>query len=164
MDNEAAMTTSRAMMELSILSAEASQQEFDDVAVELLGRGIPAEIVTRLKQVWEVTKRLAGEVIALGKILVGKILEFVRAHPGLAIGLAIGAAAAAMVASIPILGSILAPITSVAMTAYGAGVGATIDNNAASIDPFSAAVGLAKAFFEFLATIFNGIVVYWMEK
>jgi hypothetical protein len=42
-----------ALLELSLISAETSGASFDDVMVEALKRGIPAEIATRLAEIWQ---------------------------------------------------------------------------------------------------------------
>jgi hypothetical protein len=57
------------------------------------------------------TKKVAGKVFAVGKIVLLKILEFVKAHPflvvGAGIGAVIGVAIAGLITSIPFLGASL---------------------------------------------------------
>lgn len=59
-----------------MLNAERLQAEFDDVVIDGVKRGIPSEILTRLKEIWEATQEIAGEVIAIGKIIVMSIIDF----------------------------------------------------------------------------------------
>lgn len=98
------LTKEQGLFELTLLNAEMSREQFDDFIVMGLNRAIPAEIITRLQSLWDFTKEIAGEVVVIGKIIVQKIIEFVKANPKLAIGLALGAAVGALIASIPFLG------------------------------------------------------------
>lgn len=123
----AELTKERGMFELTLLNAEVSREQLDDVLVIGLNCGIPPEIMTRLESVWGMTRTIAGEVVAIGKIVVVKIFEFLKANPNLTIGIALGAAVGALIAGIPFLGAMLAPLSTVLSMTYGAAVGATID-------------------------------------
>lgn len=147
-------------VELTLLNADHSLDRFDDVLVEALALGIPTEIVTRLEAVWTVTKRVAGEVIAIGKIIVSQILAFLKANSGISVGVALGAAVGVLVATIPILGPLLAPISAKISMLWGAGIGATFDAGMPSSDPFVAAMQLANKFFELLRSIFVAVSEY----
>ena len=155
------ISSGQAHFELTLMNAESVTADFDDVVVSGIRRGIPPELLTRLKALWEQTKVVAGEVVAFGRIIVQKIVDFLLANPKLAIGLAIGAAVSALIASIPFLGAVLAPISTWVATLYGAGVGATMQQGDFSGSPMSAAIELASKFFELLVSIFNGIAQYW---
>ena len=98
------------MLELSMINAEVKERDFTETIVELLNRNIPTEIVTRLKELWEATKTLAGEVIRIGKIIVHKIIDFVRANPNLTVGLALGAAVSSLVGMVPFIGASIQPL------------------------------------------------------
>jgi hypothetical protein len=158
------MQPTLALFELTMLNAESSDSEFDDVVVEGVRRGIPVEVLTRLSELWSQTKLVAGEVIAVGKIIVKKIVEFLLANPNLVIGIALGAAVTALISSIPFVGSLLAPIVATISMLYGAGVGASMQAGDFSGSPFSAAKQLALKFFELLASIFNAVSEYWVSK
>lgn len=163
MTNHAALASDEALMEISLLNAEAKSMTFDDFAVEALSLGIPPEIVTRMKTLWSATKQIGGELVKIGKILIGKIMEFLHKHPGLTVGLAIGAAASALIASIPFLGALLAPLTTPLITGFMGGIGATYDKTGtATSDPIQAAVALAEAFFEFLVMVFRAVSSYFV--
>jgi len=152
------------LLELSMLNAEVKEQDFTETMVELLNRNIPTEIVTRLKELWEATKTLAGEVIRIGKIIVQKIVDFVRANPNLVVGLALGAAVSSLVGMVPLIGPALQPIATVIGSIYGAGVGSQMDSGQ-PVDPLVAgAIKLAKEFFELLASIFNAVKEYWITN
>ena len=151
----------KALFELTLLNAECSDTEFEDVLIDSLKRDIPAELVTRLAEIWTQIKVVAGEVIAVGKIIVRKILDFLLANPKLAIGIAVGAALSALVAGIPIIGYFLGPMVATVSMLYGAGIGAAMQTGDNSLSPYSAAIELAHKFFELFTSIFNGVSEYW---
>ena len=159
-----ALEPKRALFELSILNAECSDREFEDVLLESLKRNIPPEIVTRLKDLWAQTKLIAGEVIAIGKIIVGKIVDFLLSNTHVMIGIALGAVLSSLILSIPILGFLLKPLAgtvSAISTMYWAGVGASMQVGDNSLSPMSATIELAKKFFEMFSSIINGVTEYW---
>lgn len=151
----------QALFELTLLNAESSDAEFDDVVITALKKDIPAEVITRLAELWTLTKVVAGEVVAIGKIIVGKIIEFILANPKLIIGIAIGAAATALVSAVPLLGPFLASLVAIPFMIYGASVGASMQIGDYSMSPVTGAIELANKFFELLAAIFNGVAEYW---
>ena len=159
--NSIKLGTEQATFELTLLNAELAKTRFDDVVVSGIKLGIPPELLTRLKELWEQTKVVAGEVIAIGKIIVRKVIDFLLANPKLTIGLAIGAAISVLISGIPFIGPILAPISLLLATLYGAGIGAAMQKGDYSGSPFTAAIELAHKFFELIAIIFNAVAQYW---
>ena len=97
----AGFTQEQGMFELSMLNAETSEAEFEEVIIEGIKRGIPTEILTRLKELWEMSKEVAGEAVAIGKIIVMAIIEFIKANPMITVGLILGAAVSTLVLGIP---------------------------------------------------------------
>lgn len=156
-----ALKPEQGMFELTLLNAEISTTSFDDTVVDALDRGIPPELVTRLKELWEQTKLIAGEIVAIGKIIVRQIIDFLKANPKLTIGLALGAAVGALVGGVPLIGPLLQPLSTMIATLYGAGVGAALQNGDSSGSPFTAAIELAKKFFELLMNILNAVAGYF---
>jgi hypothetical protein len=136
-----------ALLELSLLNAETSSASFDDIIVEALKRGIPPEIATRLSEIWQKAWTIGGELVSVGKIIVTKILDFLIANPKVAIGAALGACATTLVAGVPFIGPLLAPLVSSIFMLYGAGVGAAAQGGDYSMSPLSAVFGLAQKFF-----------------
>lgn len=153
----------QALFELTLLNADSSQAEFDDVVIDSLRRGIPPELVTRLSELWTQTKVVAGEIVAVGKIIVRKIVDFLMANPNIAIGIALGAAVTALVSGIPFIGPLLAPLVGTISILYGAGVGAAMQEGDDSMSPLAAATALARKFFELLEAIFNAVAEYWVS-
>ena len=145
------LDSEQAMLELSLLNAETSGQSFDDVVLESLRGGIPPEVLTRMQELWERTKEIGGEVIEVGKIIVMKIIEFLKAHPQLMASLAIGAAAFLLTQAIPFIGPLLAPLVAIITTFYAFG----------TISTFEESTELAKQFFKLLVEIFNAVTKRW---
>jgi hypothetical protein len=158
------MLPEQALFELTLLNAEKLQEEFEDVVIEGVKRGIPPEILTRLKDLWEITQDIAGELIAVGKIIVLAIIDFLKANPTLLAGMALGAAVSSLVSTIPFLGPLLLPLSMVISTLYGAGVGAAMQEGDYSASPTTAAIALANKFFELLRLILKGISQYWKAQ
>jgi hypothetical protein len=154
----------QALFELSMLNAEQLQIEFEEVVIEGMKRGIPAEILTRLKDLWEATQDIAGEIIAIGKIIVLAIIDFLKANPTLLAGMALGAAVSSLVLTVPFLGPLLLPLSMLISTLYGAGVGAAMQEGDYSASPITAAIALANKFFELLRLILKGISQYWKTQ
>lgn len=147
------MNAEQGLLELSILNASYVKRDFSDVVVEMLKRGVPPEIVTRLEDLWKATKVIAGEVINVGRIIVIKILEFANENQKIAIGVALGAAVGALTALIPFIGPIIAPFAAVIVAVYG-GINVSGDG----------IFTLANKSFKLLADIINSTVYYWKEK
>lgn len=151
----------RALLELTVLSAEQSDHTFEDIFLAGTKYGIPPEILTRLQWVWDQTRVVAGEVLEIGKLIVAEIMKFLEANRSIAVGAAIGAATGALVAMIPFIGPIIAPLTAVIGMVYGAGVAAALQKGDKSGSPFTAAFALAQKFFELFATIINAVAKRW---
>lgn len=157
------LTEEQAMLELSMLNAERANIEFDEIVVEGLKRGIPAEILTRLQQIWDATQEIAGEVVAIGKIIVIEIMNFLKANLTIAAGIAIGAAVSSLLLMIPFIGPLLLPLTTLLATLYG-GVGAAMQKGDYSASPLTAAIALADKFFEVFILIMKAVSKYWKSK
>ena len=155
------LSSEQALFELSMLNAERLQTEFDDIVVEGVKRGVPPEILTRLKDIWEATQDIAGEIIAIGKIIVMAIIDFFKANPTLTAGMALGAAVSSLILAIPFLGALLLPLATLLATLYGAGVGAAMQEGDYSASPLTAAIALADKFFEMLRIILMALSQYW---
>lgn len=158
----AVLTKEKGMFELTLLNAEVSREHLDDVLVRGLSYGIPPEVMTRLESIWSMTKTIAGEVVAIGKIVVMKIFDFLKANPNLTIGIALGAAVGVLIGGIPFLGTILAPLSTAISMLYGAAVGSSLDTGGNPSDPHVAVALLAKKFFELLQDIFLSVREYFL--
>ena len=105
-----AMTLPQARLELALWQAEADMASSSNLYIRLTEMGLPSEVAIRLKELLEVVKPIGEKMVSIGKIIVLKLIEFIEKHPNLLTGIALGAAVSSLLASIPFLGPILAPI------------------------------------------------------
>lgn len=104
------VTLPQARLDLALWQADADMSSSSDLYIRLTEMGLPSEVVIRLKSVLEIVKPIGDKMISIGKIIGLKLIEFIEQHPRLATGVALGAAVSLLIASIPFLGPILAPI------------------------------------------------------
>lgn len=147
------MSVSTAQMEIIDLNIEAQNLDETEIFVWLDQMGVPLEVNTRLKDLWKTTKRIGDQVISFGKIIILKIVEFIKTNPHAAIGMLLGAAVGSLVALIPWIGPLLAPLTATIGAAYGFIQGVRLDNPDAATS-FEGLILLAKEFFRQVAEIF----------
>lgn len=160
-----AMTPAQANMDLTIWNAEAEALASSDLYLWLRESGLPSDVAIRLKGLVDMTAKVADRTISIGKIILLKIIEFVKAHPNLAIGIALGAAIGALVLMVPFLGPLLAPITMAIGATIGALAGQRLDSGKTGkfseenplISIPQDAIEIAKAFFELLIAVFNAV-------
>ena len=145
------ISSDHAMLEMTLLSAETTDTSFEDVVVESVSKGIPLEILTRLKDLWEKKQVIGDEIIYVGKIVVLKIVEFLKSHPKLTASLAISAAVYYLSHAIPYLGPVLAPVL-----AAIAGLASLVLTSS-----FDECVQMARDFFATLVSIFNAVAGRW---
>ena len=157
------LTRQEGALELSILSAESAKVSFDQVLAEMLKEDVAPEVLTRMEQLWDTTKTIGGEVVQVGKLIVIKILEFVKSHPRFAIGVTIGAAIGALFALVPFIGPMLQPLAIAVGALIGGLTGTGIDFPVEAKSPMSAAIVIAREFFAFFAQILNAIRDYWVS-
>ena len=104
------ISKAQAELELALMQAESDSMASSDLYLWLRECGLSPEIAVRLKELVNVTQRIGNKVVSIGKLIVMKLRDFLIAHKNLAIGTVLGAAVASLVAAIPLLGSILAPL------------------------------------------------------
>ena len=156
------LSTAQANLKLAIWNAEANSVTSSELYVQIQELGLPEEVVSRLHELVSFTQRVAGKVFSIGKIVLLKILDFVKAHPfliaGAGIGAVIGAAIAGLITSIPFLGQILAPVAAIlgiTIAAVGAVVGPRLDKQFQGVG--EDIVEIAQQFFSLLANVMNMI-------
>ncbi|MDR3299438.1 MAG: hypothetical protein LBU43_05430 [Candidatus Accumulibacter sp.] len=122
---------------------------------------LPREAAIRLEALAEVSRKIGGKVVAIGKIIVLKLLEFVRQNSGLAIGVALGAALSVLIAGIPFLGPLLAPVALAFGVTVGAIAGHRVDKGATGpvgiIGIAQEIIEIAQAFFALPIAIFHAL-------
>lgn len=141
----------RAKLDLSYLNAEIEVDSFDNFVAYGIERGISRELLTRLRDLWDTTKQVGSELIQVGKIIVIKIFDFLKANPKLGSSLAIGGVVYLLTNSIPGIGPLLAPITGTlaALLAY------------AKQADLEQTIQLARDFFQLLIDIFKAVELRW---
>jgi hypothetical protein len=149
-------------LKLALWQAEAESTTSSQFYVELQKFGLPKEIVSRLHELISFTKKITGKVFAIGKILLLKIIEFVKAHPlmitGAGIGYVISAVIAGLITSIPFLGTILAPLATllgITITMTGMVCGHKLDKCCEEVS--KNLTEIVQAFFSLFSSVFNTV-------
>lgn len=156
------------LQDLGLLNARAKVFEPLDAVADLLNRGLPPEIVFRLRRFASQVVSVAGEAIEVGRIVLMEVWEFVQANPRLAIGLAVGAALGALTHMIPLIGPWIGPIATLAGAAIGGVAGYQMDLwqrgvpiSGGMVGVVQTAIHLAEDFFQLLARLFNALRAHW---
>jgi hypothetical protein len=100
----------QAELELALMQADADAMTSGDLYIWLRECGLSPEIAIRLKELVQVTRSIGNKVFSIGKMIVMKLRDFIAQHKGLAIGVLLAAAISSLVAAIPLLGTLLAPL------------------------------------------------------
>ena len=118
-----AFNTASSNLEMALLQAEADSFTSNDLYGWLIDSGLSHQIAMRLHELMAFTKKAGNKVYAVGKIILIKIIEFVKAHPhlvsGIGMGLTIGLAVQYLVNSIPFIGPVLAPLAGALSSSLG---------------------------------------------
>ncbi len=160
--NNKPLSPAQANLKLALWNADANSVSSSDLYIRLQQLGLPEEVVTRLHNIISLTKKVGSKVIAVGKIIVLRILEFVKAHPflvaGAGIGFVVGSAIAALITSIPLVGPLLLPIAAilgVTITAAGLVIGYRLDKAIPGVG--DDLVEIAKEFFALFSGVLNAV-------
>ena len=157
-----ALSKPQANLNLALWQVEADSMNSSELYAWLVDSDLPHDVAIRLHELISVTKKVSNKVFAIGKIVIIKIIDFVKAHPflviGAGIGAAIGAAVATLITSVPFIGQLLAPVAmalGITITAVGAVVGHRLDKSFKGVgeDIFE----IAKEFFKLVTDVFNEI-------
>lgn len=161
------ITLPQAGLELALLNAEAEAISSSDLYAWLHSSGLPSEAAIRLKGLVDITVKVGDRLVSIGKIVLMKIIEFVKAHPNLAVGIALGAAIGVLVSMIPFLGTYLWPIATMVGVSLGAIAGHRADKSATGqtgkgelslITISQDVIEIAKAFFQLLIDIITTVL------
>jgi hypothetical protein len=159
---ERKLSEGQADLKMSLWQVEADATTSAELYMWLRESGLPNEIIIRLHKLLTFTKKVAGKVIAVGKIILMKIVEFVEAHPFLVtsagICAVVSAAIAGMITAIPFLGPLLASIAvalGIVITLTGAVIGHNLDKQFSSVGKDISEI--VQDFFGLLAEVLNAI-------
>jgi len=154
------VSTAQANFKMALWQVDADSMSSSELYAWLVDTGLPHEVTIRLHELVTYTKKVGSKVIAVGKIVLIKILEFVKAHPflviGAGIGAVVGAAVASLITAVPILGQLLAPVAmalGITITAIGTVAGHRLDKLFQGVgeDIFE----IAQEFFKLLHDVYN---------
>ena len=156
-----ALSLPQANLKMALWQVDADAMSSSDLYVWLNDTGLPHEVSIRLHELATYTKKAANKVLLIGKILLIKIIEFVKAHPNLAIGAAVGVVVGILANSIPFVGPLLAPLATALGIPIGAIAGHRLDRGKEVSDGIIGIVQeiieIAKDFFQLLIDVFNTI-------
>jgi hypothetical protein len=156
------LSAAQANLKLALWNAGTESIKNSELYLQLQELGLPKEVVSRLHELITFTKKVSGKVFAVGKIVLIKIIAFVKAHPflvvGAGIGAVVGAAVASLITSIPFLGQLLAPVAivlGITITGIGAVIGHRLDKQFPGVG--EDVTEIARDFFALLTDVFNTI-------
>ena len=138
------------------LYCRADSMSSSELYVWLNNTRLSPEITIRLHELANYTEKVGNEVIYIGKIILIKIIEFVKAHPYLTTGIAIGATGGYLLNSIPFIGPILAPLATVLGIVLFGIAGHRLDKRAQGKEVQSGILGVAEDVVEIAAAFFRG--------
>ncbi|MEG4329054.1 hypothetical protein [Microcoleus sp. herbarium5] len=156
-----ALSLPQANLKMALWQVDADAMSSSDLYVWLNDIGLPHEVSIRLHELATYTKKAANKVLLIGKILLIKIIEFVKAHPHLAIGVAVGVAVRILASSIPFVGPLLEPLATALGIPIGAIAGHQLDRGKEVSDGIIGIVQeiieITKEFFQLLIDVCNTI-------
>jgi len=157
MEQSIVLTASQKMA-LMTMESQAKQKTALDIFNEFTSMGLSQETITILKDIsLKTAKDIAGKTIEIGKIIIMKIIDFIKENTKLAIGMVIGAAVASLVSFIPFIGPFLIPLG----VAIGGIAGNRLQNgsniDSSMVDNMENIIDIAVKFFNLLKEILLAI-------
>jgi hypothetical protein len=149
-------------LKLVLWQIEADNTSSANLYAWLISIGLSHDVAILLHELISKTKRVGKKVIDIGKIILIKIIDFVKAHPflvsGIGIGAVIGMAICSLITSIPFIGPLLSPIAlalGITITVSGAVVGHNLDKKFSGIT--EEIIEITKTFFALVVEVFDVI-------
>ena len=163
--NAHVLTPAQANLDLTLWNAEAESVPSSNLYLWLCESGLPSEVAIRLQGLVDIVTETGNRIISIGKIILIKIYEFIKAHPNLAIGIAVGAAIGTLVNMVPLLGTYLMPIVTPITATIGAIAGHRLDKleegqSVTDVNLIAISqdvIEIAKEFFKLLIDVFNTV-------
>ncbi|MBF2056149.1 MAG: DUF2273 domain-containing protein [Cyanobacterium sp. T60_A2020_053] len=158
-----ALTLSQANLKMALWQIEVDSMNDTDLYVWISNAGFSDSIALRLHELIKKVQQIGNKVISVGKIILIKILEFIKAHPHLAIGVALGISVSILVRSIPFFGQFLAPLAMILGVGIGAIAGHRLDKKQKGeevygvtiIEQTQEVIEIFKEFFYLLIEVFR---------
>lgn len=157
------MDKNKATFEALLLQAEASGLDRIEAMAFFSNQGVPLEVITRMDSLWEQSAMVAGQILNIGKIIIMKLIQFIKENPNMVIGLAIGIGLGMLANVIPFLGSFIAPIATIAFGTVGVLQGHRLDKimkgEYVSNSLIEDAITIIKTFWSFFYEIFYAVAI-----
>ena len=157
------MDKNKATFEALLFQAEASGLDKVETMAFLSNQGVPLEVITRMDSLWEQTVMVANQVLHIGKIIIMKLIQFIKENPNMIIGLAIGLGLGMLSASVPFIGNFIAPIVTVAFSTIfvlkGHRLDKTMKGEYIGDSLIEDTIIIIKKFWSFFYEIFNAVVI-----
>ena len=116
---------------------------------ELIERtNLSADMKALLSDIAKITVKVTGKIISIGRKVLSVVFEFVKLFPGITLGVIAALVITAIIASVPVIGGVLAGALSSILLLIGVGKGALLDLTNSSlnqkIDNFIASIAALK--------------------
>jgi len=134
------MTKTVAIKELLLEEMAALKLTKEEVFEFFMKQNWNINVIEYIQKLWDYSKEIAGNMIAIGKIVLYKIIKFIKENPNMVFGMALGAIAGALaglfIGWIPFIGQTLHVLAIAAGTLIGALSGNRLDriSNGEQID------------------------------
>lgn len=166
------LTLTHSNLEISLMDISEDIFSSNEEDLWLLDSGLQTQITTKLRELITYTQKIGNIVFAVGKIILIKIIEFIKDHPhlvtGIGISLTVGLGIQILVSSIPFIGTLLAPVGGALTSALGIVIlgiaGHRLDKRSQGRYISESFIGVAediieitKEFFAFIADILNAV-------
>ncbi|MFN9174132.1 MAG: hypothetical protein ACK58N_06345 [Synechocystis sp.] len=149
-------------LKLALWQIQADNTTSPELYAWLVKSGLPHNVAILLHELISKTKRVGKKTINIGKIILIKIIDFVKAHPflvsGIGIGATIGTAIITLITSIPLIGQLLSPIAlalGITVTISGAIIGHNLDKRFSGIT--NDIIEISQHFFTLIVGVFKTI-------
>jgi hypothetical protein len=157
------MDRNQANFEALLLQAEASKLDKVETMAFLSNKGIPLEVITRMNSLWDETIMIGEQVINIGKIIMTKLIQFIKENPNMVVGLAIGIALGMLANVVPLIGQFIAPLVTIVFSTIGVLRGHRLDKiekgEYAGDSLMEDAITITRKFWIFFYEIFNSLVI-----
>lgn len=171
------MDHAKGQFELLALQAKAAKLEEIEFVTAFTNLGLPQEVITRLQTLFHEVKEIAGQTINIGKIIIMKLIEFVKENPNMAIGLSVGIGltilSGMLINLIPVIGNwlstLITPIVALIVIPVGTLRGHRLDkalNDEMYVGDslIEDIITICKKFWAVLVDIFMAVKDDFMEK
>lgn len=159
-------TKASAVKDLLIEEIIALKQNKDELFEFFMIRNLPRQIIHYITKLWDYTHKIGESVVAIGKIILYNIINFIKKNHNMTFGAALGAIAGAMASSfvswIPFIGQALSVMSIGGGILIGAIAGDRMDraNQGEYVDEsllaiFGDTIAIAKKFIKLFLEIIN---------